>query len=98
MKRCLDEAIFTFKASLQDDDVVVYQTGTSCVDCVQVGDGASARLEYARVENVQIVWTHNCKHFKQSSIMIVCQSFIYWKMSRLSFVLTSSGSHTSQVE
>ena len=53
---------FHLSASLYDDDVVVYQTGTWTVDGVQVGDGTPADWEYARVENLQIVWTHNCEH------------------------------------
>jgi hypothetical protein len=53
---------FHLSASLQDDDVVVYQTGTWTVDGVEVGDGSPAAWRYARVENIQIVWTHNCEH------------------------------------
>lgn len=49
-------------ASLQDDDVVVYQTGTWLVDGVEVGQGTRAEYKISRVENVQIVWTHNCEH------------------------------------
>lgn len=53
---------YHLSASLQDDDVVVYQTGTWLVDGVQVGEGTTPKFEYARVENIQIVWTHNCEH------------------------------------
>jgi len=53
---------FHLSASLEDDDVVVYQTGSWEVDGVEVGDGTPATWQYARVENVQIVWTHNCEH------------------------------------
>lgn len=49
-------------AALEDDDVVVYQTGSWTVDGVEVGDGSPATWRYARVENIQIVWTHNCEH------------------------------------
>ena len=53
---------FHLSAALQDNDVVVYQTGTWKVDGVKVGDGSPAAWRYARVENIQIVWTHNCEH------------------------------------
>ena len=49
-------------AILEEGDVVVYQTGTWYVDGVEVGDGTPATFRYALVENVQIVWTHNCEH------------------------------------
>lgn len=49
-------------AALEDDDVVVYRTGSWTVDGVEVGDGPAATWRYARVENIQIVWTHNCEH------------------------------------
>jgi hypothetical protein len=49
-------------AVLEDDDVVVYRTGTWTVDNVEVGDGYPSCYRYARVENVQLVWTHNCEH------------------------------------
>ena len=49
-------------AALEDDDVVVYQTGSWTVDGVEVGDGSPSRWRYARVENIQIIWTHNCEH------------------------------------
>lgn len=49
-------------AALEDYDVVVYQTGSWTVDGVEVGDGSPATWRYARVENIQIVWTHNCEH------------------------------------
>jgi hypothetical protein len=47
---------------VEGDDVVVYQTGTWTVDCVEVGDGSPSCYRYARVENVQLVWTDNCEH------------------------------------
>lgn len=53
---------FHLSASLNDGDVVVYQIGTWHVDGVQVGDGSPATWCYARVETIQIVWTHNCEH------------------------------------
>jgi hypothetical protein len=49
-------------AALEESDVVVYQTGTWYVDGVQVGDGNPPAYHYASVDNVQIVWTHNCEH------------------------------------
>jgi hypothetical protein len=49
-------------AALEESDVVVYQTGTWYVDGVQVGDGNPPAYHYALVDNVQIVWTHNCEH------------------------------------
>ena len=47
---------------LADDDVVAFQVGTWLVDSVEVGDGSTPRLCFARVDNVQINWTHNCEH------------------------------------
>ena len=50
-------------ALLNDNDVVVYQTGYWYVDGVLVGDdNGDACFEYCQVENIQIVWTHNCEH------------------------------------
>jgi hypothetical protein len=49
-------------ASLSEGDIVVYQTGTWLVDGVQVGNGSPPRFEYALVETIQLVWTHNCEH------------------------------------
>jgi hypothetical protein len=49
-------------ALLEENDVVVYQTGTWYVDGVQVGDGSPPAYRYALVDNVQIIWTHNCEH------------------------------------
>lgn len=54
---------FHLSASLEDDDVICYQTGTWFVDGVQVGDASEPpSFSYARVDNVQVVWTHNCEH------------------------------------
>ena len=53
---------FHLSASLDEDDIVVYQTGTWLVDGVEVGDGSPTVFRYAQVENLQIVWTHNCEH------------------------------------
>ena len=47
---------------LQEGDVVAYQVGTWLVDNVEVGDGSPARLLFARVDCLQIVWTHACEH------------------------------------
>ena len=49
-------------AGLQEGDVVAYQVGTWLVDNVEVGDDEPARLEYARVEFLQLVWTNDCEH------------------------------------
>jgi hypothetical protein len=49
-------------ALLEEGDVVVYQTGTWQVDGVDVGDGSPPVLELARIETIQLVWTHNCEH------------------------------------
>jgi hypothetical protein len=53
-------------AALSEHDVVVYQTGTWLVDGVPVGDSDDSDLppsfEYAAVDNLQIVWSHNCEH------------------------------------
>jgi len=53
---------FHLSADLNEGDVVVYQTGTWFVDGVQVGDGSAADWKLARVETMQVVWTHNCEH------------------------------------
>ena len=56
---------FHLSAALSEHDVVVYQTGTWFVDGVAVGDGDTSRppsFEYAAVDNLQIVWSHNCEH------------------------------------
>ena len=49
-------------AMLDEGDVVMFQTGSWLVDGVRVGDDNAPSLEYARVETIQIVWTHNCEH------------------------------------
>uniref|UniRef100_A0A7S1VZG3 Uncharacterized protein n=1 Tax=Ditylum brightwellii TaxID=49249 RepID=A0A7S1VZG3_9STRA len=49
-------------AVLDEGDVVVYQTGTWSVDGVEVGDGSPPQLQYAKVDTIQLVWTHNCEH------------------------------------
>lgn len=48
-------------ATLQEDDVVVYRTGCWYVDNVLVGE-EPASYHYARVDSLQVVWTHNCEH------------------------------------
>ena len=53
---------YHLSALLDDDDVVAYQTGTWLVDAVEVGDGSPPLLELARVDCLQINWTHNCEH------------------------------------
>jgi hypothetical protein len=49
-------------AILEEGDVVVYQTGSWQVDGVEVGDGSPPVFELARIETIQLVWTHNCEH------------------------------------
>jgi hypothetical protein len=53
---------YHLSASLQENDVVVYQTGTWLVDTVEVGDGTPPIIRYAKIETIQLVWTHNCEH------------------------------------
>ena len=53
---------YHLSASVQEGDVVVYQTGTWLVDWVEVGDGTPPIIRYARIETIQLVWTHNCEH------------------------------------
>jgi ribosomal protein L27 len=53
---------YHLSASLQEGDVVVYQTGTWLVDGVEVGSGTPPTLQYAKIEAIQLVWTHNCEH------------------------------------
>jgi hypothetical protein len=49
-------------AFLEEGDVVVYQTGTWYVDGVEVGNGEPPNFQWARIDNLQVVWTHNCEH------------------------------------
>lgn len=50
-------------AMLCENDVVVYQTGQWEVDGVVVGDeNELPTYKYAKIETIQIVWTHNCEH------------------------------------
>lgn len=52
-------------ADLSEDgsEVVVYQAGQWEVDGVVVGDDTEPpTYRYARVESIQLVWTHNCEH------------------------------------
>lgn len=52
-------------AILNEEDVVVYQTGSWEVDGVIVGDGdedAPPMMQYCKVDTLQIIWTHNCEH------------------------------------
>ena len=49
-------------AFLEEGDVVVYQTGTWLVDGVEVGDGRPPTYEWAKIDSLQVVWTHNCEH------------------------------------
>ena len=53
---------FHLSATLDEGDVVVWQSGTWTVDGVEVGDGTPPKLHYARIDNIQLVWTHNCEH------------------------------------
>jgi len=50
-------------ADVEEGDVVVYRTGNWQVDGVTVGDDSKPpTFCYARIETIQIVWTHNCEH------------------------------------
>jgi hypothetical protein len=49
-------------AFLDEGDVVMYQTGTWYVDSVEVGDGTTPKIEWAKIDNLQVVWSHNCEH------------------------------------
>ena len=49
-------------AMLDEGDVVIFQTGSWLVDGVRVGDDNTPSIEYAKVDTIQIVWTHNCEH------------------------------------
>ena len=49
-------------AFVEEGDVVVYQTGSWTVDGVPVGNGSAASFEFALVDTLQVVWTHNCEH------------------------------------
>jgi hypothetical protein len=53
---------YHLSAAVEEGDVVVYQTGTWLVDGVPVGDGSPADWKLARLETIQIIWTHNCEH------------------------------------
>lgn len=54
---------FHLSALIEEGDVVVYQTGSWLVDGVVVGeDGAIPSFALAKIDNVQVVWTHNCEH------------------------------------
>jgi hypothetical protein len=46
---------------LEEKDIVVFQSGSWCVDGVLVGD-RPATYQYCMVESLQVVWTHNCEH------------------------------------
>eukprot|EP00629_Pelagomonadales_sp_RCC1024_P019184 CAMPEP_0119282374 /NCGR_PEP_ID=MMETSP1329-20130426/26595_1 /TAXON_ID=114041 /ORGANISM="Genus nov. species nov., Strain RCC1024" /LENGTH=137 /DNA_ID=CAMNT_0007283031 /DNA_START=184 /DNA_END=594 /DNA_ORIENTATION=+ len=49
-------------ATLDDGDIVCYQTGRWEVDGVEVGDGDEAAIAFARVDLVQLVFTETCEH------------------------------------
>jgi hypothetical protein len=49
-------------AFLEEGDVVMYQTGTWYVDSVEVGEGTTPKIEWAKIDNLQVVWSHNCEH------------------------------------
>ena len=53
---------FHLSADIDEGDIVVYQTGTWYVDGVEVGDGSPADWKLAKMETIQVVWTHNCEH------------------------------------
>ena len=49
-------------ADLYENDLVVFQSGTWLVDGVEVGDGSPPLFNYAKIDSLQVVWTHNCEH------------------------------------
>ncbi len=49
-------------ADLYENDLVVFQSGTWLVDGVEVGDGSPPLFNYAQIDSLQVVWTHNCEH------------------------------------
>jgi len=52
-------------AIINEEDVVVYQTGSWKVDGVTVGDedeDSPPMMKYCKVDTLQIIWTHNCEH------------------------------------
>lgn len=49
-------------ASLEEGDLVCYQSGSWFVDGVVVGNGGEPELSFAFVTLVQLVFTHNCEH------------------------------------
>lgn len=56
---------FHLSALINEGDVVAYQTGSWLVDGVVVGDGdddAVSSYKLAKIDNLQVVWTHNCEH------------------------------------
>ena len=53
---------FHLSAALEEGDLVVYQTGTWFLEGVELGDGSPIAFRYGVVENMQVVWTHNCEH------------------------------------
>lgn len=63
---------FHLSALIDEGDVVVYQTGSWLVDGVVVGeDDAAPRFALAKIDNVQVVWTHNCEHGVLRGIEVV---------------------------
>jgi hypothetical protein len=49
-------------AFLEEGDVVVFQAGIWWVDGVQVGDGEATTYQWAKIDTLQVVWSHNCEH------------------------------------
>ena len=49
-------------AFIQEDDIVIYRTGTWYIDNIEVGDGTPATLQAGIVRAVQLVWSHDCEH------------------------------------
>ncbi|CAJ1965911.1 unnamed protein product [Cylindrotheca closterium] len=63
---------FHLSALIEEGDVVVYQTGSWLVDGVVVGeDDAVPSFALAKIDNVQVVWTHNCEHGVLRGIEVV---------------------------
>jgi len=62
-------------AILNEGDAVVYQTGTWEVDGVEVGTGEPMQLCYAKIDTLQLVWTHDCEHGQIRGLSLNLASF-----------------------
>eukprot|EP00816_Leptocylindrus_hargravesii_P007426 CAMPEP_0196807274 /NCGR_PEP_ID=MMETSP1362-20130617/7232_1 /TAXON_ID=163516 /ORGANISM="Leptocylindrus danicus, Strain CCMP1856" /LENGTH=203 /DNA_ID=CAMNT_0042181117 /DNA_START=116 /DNA_END=728 /DNA_ORIENTATION=- len=62
-------------AILNEGDAVVYQTGTWEVDGVEVGTGEAKQLCYAKIDTLQLVWTHDCEHGQIRGLLLTLASY-----------------------